>query len=95
MSEERWIDTTIPSPDDIATKWGEGTAVDIQLARDAVEERRAWVRFVAAMSTIVLPSMTTPEEAADFLYGSADRMLKQYRARFGYVALCVEEKPTP
>ena len=51
-------------------------AMTIQLARDAAEERAAWVRFAAA-------GLASPQMASGPLMAShADDMLAEYRTRF-------------
>lgn len=58
------------------------SAVAIQTARDAAEERRAWVQFAAAlMATSDAQGMWTGTDAAQ-VGATADGMLTEYRARF-------------
>ena len=60
----------------------ESKALIIQCARDAAEERSAWVAFAASIAG----SASTPhslEDAKRIIFTGADLMLSAYRARFG------------
>lgn len=61
------------------------TAVTIQRARDAAEERAAWVAFAANLASMVGADgdgAAVPMLSAGSLAREADALLAQYRARF-------------
>jgi hypothetical protein len=65
-------------------------ALCIQRARDAAEERKAWVRFAAAATSLVhhdAGGMCSPSSGPALsctdIAGLADAMLGAYRSRFG------------
>ena len=59
----------------------EEEAVTIQRARDAAEERAAWVRFASRIASAPAIGYSL-EDSARIIFGGADALLAEYRKRF-------------
>ncbi len=94
LKSRGWLDTGVA--DDGVDCWADPTALEmdglaeedaltIQRARDATEERAAWVRFAAARLAWGIAGSSEGPERWDSIgeeANEADKMLALYRARF-------------